>query len=320
MGNITKNKQCRKTLCKMVKQAFGQERELVAFKEMPEGFCNIAYELTLDGNDRVILKVGPQRDIRMMSCERGMMRTEVNAMKLASQKGLWGVPKVYYYDDTREICSGEYFMMEKLDGESYHITKIGMAEKKQKEIDAEIGHYLYELNQIQGKRFGHFWMEEYQKDNWFDAFYAMINGVIEDGISVSVPIGVPYEEVLKVLKKHKEHFKEVIKPQLIHFDSWDGNIFVKDEKLVGMIDWERAMWAEGLMEDRFRMHSVKKGFLEGYGVDSLTESQQIRCMWYDVYLYIIMMIEGTFRYYETNDQDNWIHGLFEQVWGDLSKK
>ena len=142
---------------------------------------------------------------------------------------------------------------------------------------------------------------------------------MEDGISVSVSIGVPYDEILERLTKYKKYFEEVTTPQLIHFDSWDGNIFVKGNELVGMIDWERAMWAEGLMEDRFRFHSVTDGFLKGYGAQILTQSQQIRCMWYDVYLYIIMMIEGTFRHYETNDQYNWVNGLFKQVWEKLNK-
>lgn len=62
------------------------------------------------------------------------------------------------------------------------------------------------------------------------------------------------------------------------------------------------MWGEGLMEERFSLHSAKKEFLKGYGLVALTESQQICCMWYDIYLYMIMMIEGAFRHYETNEQ------------------
>lgn len=314
MGTITKNRQNKETLTRMVNQAFGEKRKLIEFKELPEGFCNIAYELILDGNESVILKVGPQQSVRMMSCEQGMMRTEVSAMQLAMKNGIKGVPKIYYYDDSREICSGEYFIMQKLDGKAYFGAKQGLSDEQKNEFDIEIGQYLHDLNQIQGQRFGHFWMEERQADTWFDAFYAMVKGVIEDGMSVSVSIGVPYEEVLERLQKHKKYFSDVTNPQFIHFDSWEGNIFIKDGKLEGMIDWERAMWAEGLMEDRFRFHSVNEGFLKGYGIEALTESQQIRCMWYDVYLYIIMMIEGTFRHYETNDQYNWVNGLFMQVW------
>ena len=54
---------------------------------------------------------------------------------------------------------------------------------------------------------------------------------------------------------------------------------MKDEHLVGMIDWERAMWAEGLMEDRFRYHTRGEAFLEGYGPNGMTKAQRVRCAW-----------------------------------------
>lgn len=49
----------------------------------------------------------------------------------------------------------------------------------------------------------------------------------------------------------------------------------------------------------------------------MTKAQRIRCAWYDVYLYLIMMFEGTYRHYETNDQYVWVHGLFEKVWEEM---
>lgn len=94
-------------------------------------------------------------------------------------------------------------------------------------------------------------------------------------------------------------------------------IFIKDGRISGIIDWERALWAEGLMEDRFRFHSVTDGFSKGYGMEELTPVQKIRCFWYDVYLYLIMMFEVTYRHYETKDQYYWVHGLFEKVWKNL---
>ena len=200
----------------MVKRGFGEEKMLVDFKELAEGFCNVAYELILAGNERVILKIGPQQDIRMMRCERGMMRTEVKAMKLAAQNGIAGVPRVFYYDDSREICSGEYFMMEKLEGEGYYSAKQQLSEKQQNELDTAIGQYLHDLNKIEGKRFGHFCMPEYQSDNWFECFYSMVKDIAEDGISVSVLIGVSYEKVLELLRKHERYFTEVTRETLIN--------------------------------------------------------------------------------------------------------
>ena len=52
-------------------------------------------------------------------------------------------------------------------------------------------------------------------------------------------------------------------------------------------------------------------------MEELTPVQKIRCFWYDVYLYLIMMFEVTYRHYETKDQYYWVHGLFEKVWKNL---
>ena len=144
-----------------------------------------------------------------------------------------------------------------------------------------------------------------------------MENIIEDGKRVHIDIGTSYETILDRLKLHREYFREVEQPSLIHFDSWDGNIFVKNGYFHGIIDWERAMWADGLMEDHFRYHVRNTAFLEGYGIQKMTKAQRIRCAWYDVYLYLIMMFEGTYRHYETNDQYVWVHGLFEKVWEEM---
>lgn len=60
------------------------------------------------------------------------------------------------------------------------------------------------------------------------------------------------------------------------------------------------MYGDPLMEDRFRSHSRSHHFLEGYGVKDFSESENVRLAWYDVYLYLIMMVEGAYRGYETD--------------------
>lgn len=139
-----------------------------------------------------------------MSCEKGMMQTEVAAMKLAREQGISGVPEVYGYDDSYELCDSIYFVMECLDGESYAAARGNMSENEQAVVNVQTGEYLAGLNRIKGKKFGHFWMKELQ--------------------------------------------------------------------------------------------------------------------WYDIYLYLIMMFEGTYRHYETNEQYLWVHSLFVPIWEELKKK
>ena len=315
--NVTKNRLEKQQIYDIVRHTFGKDTEVNSYTELLEGFCNTAYRIKLSDGREVVLKVAPKNGIVMMSCEQGMMQTEVKAMTLARQKGMEGVPMVYAFEEDSALSGSSYFIMECLEGDSYAAVKQKMTEEEQQTIDCETGAYLHRLNQLKGERFGHFWMKELQWDDWFAAFYHLMENIIEDGKRVHIDIGTSYETILDRLKQHREYFREVEQPSLIHFDSWDGNIFVKNGHFHGIIDWERAMWADGLMEDHFRYHVRNTAFLEGYGIQEMTKAQRIRCAWYDVYLYLIMMFEGTYRHYETNDQYVWVHGLFEKVWKEM---
>ena len=62
---------------------------------------------------------------------------------------------------------------------------------------------------------------------------------------------------------------EVSEPALVHWDLWAGNVFVKDGKITGITDFERALWGDPLMEHYFRMITEPKrpeAFLRGYGL------------------------------------------------------
>ena len=74
------------------------------------------------------------------------------------------------------------------------------------------------------------------------------------------------------------------------------------------------------MEDQFRKHEVNDDFLQGYGITDFTENEKRRCIWYDVYLYLIMMIEGTYRHYENDGQYLWVRSLILPIWEELDIK
>ncbi|MDD6307484.1 MAG: phosphotransferase [Clostridiales bacterium] len=65
----------------------------------------------------------------------------------------------------------------------------------------------------------------------------------------SVVIGVDKNDILSLLEKDKKIFDAVTQPVLVHWDMWEGNIFIKDGCITGIIDWERALWGEPLMDD-----------------------------------------------------------------------
>jgi aminoglycoside phosphotransferase (APT) family kinase protein len=128
----------------------------------------------------------------------------------------------------------------------------------------------------------------------------MIADVLTDGEKIKISLGIPYDEVRDLVDKASFALEQVTVPQLVHWDLWEGNVFVKDGGISGIIDFERALWGDPLMEYFFRLHSYNPGFVKGYGRD-LREEAAVRALLYDIYLYLIMVIETKYRNY----QDDW---------------
>lgn len=138
MESLTKNRQNEETLRRMVGRFF-HPLELQSYKELTEGYFNVAYEVTLSSGEAVILKVAPAEGVRVMTYERNIMCAEAQAMKMALEHGGIPVPKVLGYDDSHTICESPYFFMEKLKGSSLHEIKDAFTEEQINDIYKETG-------------------------------------------------------------------------------------------------------------------------------------------------------------------------------------
>lgn len=56
-----------------------------------------------------------------------------------------------------------------------------------------------------------------------------------------------------------------------------------------------------MMEVGFRTYADNTCFQKGYGIRSLTKSQERRALWYDIYLMLLVALEYEYRKYETMD-------------------
>ena len=126
-------------------------------------------------------------------------------------------------------------------------------------------------------------------------------------------LGCDAQRLIEELDSEKKSFDEIKTATLVHWDMWEGNIFVSNNHVSGIIDWERAMWGEPFMDDRFREHSRNDDFLEGFGVDSFSENDLKRIRWYDVILYLTMMIEVFYREFEDQSQYHWAKDMLLKV-------
>lgn len=304
MESLTKNKQNNETLSKMVDKFFAPLK-MEHCQELTEGFFNVAYEIGLNNGQKVILKIAPSKEMRIMTYEKNIMFSEVEAMIMAAKAGEIPVPKVIGYDDSCTICESPYFFMEKLDGKSLNMEKENLSSDQITNIYTEVGKINRKINEISCPCFGYPGQPEFQGNQWYPVFEKMLETGIEDAQKGNVDIKIPIETLRAYLKRDKDIFDEVTEPKLIHWDCWDGNIFVKNGAVAGIIDWERSLWGDPLMEVGFRTYSDNSSFLKGYNIDVLTPNQQRRALWYDIYLLILVSLECEYRKYETMGMYDW---------------
>ncbi len=309
MNAITKNRQCKEVLYQMTEKAFGKDkicldREIV---ELDGGFCNVVYLVPLLEED-VILKIAPSEQVEMMSYEERILETEVAVMGLMDKYTKVPTPRVLFFDDSKTICNSSYFFMSKVPGVTYNNLKKELLNKQNESILQELGRYNKQINSIKGIYFGLIGKSSSRFETCKEFILYLFDMLINDGKKKSSDlVHISYEELWELIASYAEVFDEVITPRLVHWDLWDGNIFIQEGRISGIIDFERAFYGDFLMEDAFSSFSEpSKAFLTAYGKEEFTKNETIRCMIYRLYRCIVMIVECDYRLYDSDWQYNWM--------------
>lgn len=117
MESTTKNRQSPEVLRQLIARAYGPDLvpdlspEGDAFAhEMTEGWFNVAYRIRLrDGRD-VVLKIAPPADVTVLTRESGMMRAELEAMRLVTEHTSVPVPRIDHVDLSHEIVDADLLL------------------------------------------------------------------------------------------------------------------------------------------------------------------------------------------------------------------
>lgn len=305
---ITKNKQSDITIDKMVQKAF-PEKTVTDIRELTEGMCNVTYNITFSDGNECILKIAAKDRTGNTSNEINLMEAEVKAMRLVKDHCSFKVADVLAYDRSRSVCDGDYFFMEKLPGTNYSFIKEDLPEETNRKLAREIGKISRQLCSITNPTFG-FLGEDKRYDHLSDFVHTMLTNLISDGKKKDVDWGYNIDLLTERFEKERHIFDEVHFATLVHWDMWEGNVFIEDDHVTGIIDWERAMWGEALMDDRFRKHNRNEDFLEGFGKQEFTAAESMRLRWYDIILYMTMMVEVFYRGFEDKGQYYWAKEQF----------
>lgn len=304
-------------LKEIVTFVFGENTGDFVATELKDGFFNSAYAITLEQGKRYVLKLAPLHNSGFMRYERNMMQTEVEVLRLLREKTDVPVPQVYTYETACPVYDGSFFVMDFIEGDSYYKVKDALPEVERESIEHQLGVFTAQINRLRGQRFGYYALEEMQGDSWSQVFLSMIDSLMIDASHKDVELPAPTDEITAACKRFISSLAEVKIPSLVHWDLWEGNIFVKDGQIVGIIDTERALWGDPLMEYYFRSFIDSPAHMKGYGREEFTKSESQRILMYDLYLALIMHIECTYRGYTNQGHINMAKGLLQHTWDSV---
>ncbi len=298
MESITKPKMSQEQLATICQHHLGDALDEAI--ELKDGWFNAAFLLRTVGGKESVLKAAPPDSVQLMRYERNLMHAEVSAIRMVKAMTDVPVPAVYAYDSSREFAESEFFLTDRLPGRPLDQVRGEMSLDLQEQVDAQVGTILRAIHTITGPRFGTFNQAEHE--TWADAFKCLMGWLHQDAtdLGVHLPKGV-----FSIVDRHTEALESVQTPTLVHWDLWDGNIFV-DPKLgvvTGIIDFERVLWADPLIETNFG--HIRSGFIQTYGDEILQgEHAKLRRHLYDLYLFLIMVIECRYRHLPSDHEAN----------------
>lgn len=308
MESITKTIVSKEQIEQIVKRAFGQGVLIEKVQELTEGYFNTGYLVKTKEQISYVLKIAPSPLVTVMRYEKDIMDMEVHVLKLIEGLGTVPAPKVLFYDDTKELIPAKYFFMEFLEGKSLYQIKSSLSQKAFSQISQELGRHVKAMKSIHSDAFGYVLQPDRSFATWSECFLTMIDEILADAADQRVVLPYSYDEIREIFHSHKAVLDEVCVASLVHKDLWEGNIFV-DEKtasITGIIDCERALFGDPIMEIDCGLLRGNQDFLQAFlGRDTLSETETIRSNLYNVYLFLLIVVEIPFRKYPDPRMEEW---------------
>jgi len=299
MESLSKNKLTTEQINLLTQKAFGKSADNIS--ENTIGEFSALYMIKL-ANKEVVLKIAPKDNVRVLRYEKNAMQREVEALQLVRANTSVPVPEVYFYDTSKTLCDSEYFFAEKMHGDNFNSVMSDLDDESKNSIITQLGSLNRQINEIQHSQFGYLAHSDKHTDNWRDCFKGIVSDLLSDSRDLNVKISVPYAEIESIIDAHIHACDEVKTPKLVHWDLWNGNVLVRDNKISGVIDFERSLYADVLMEHYFRKHAINAHFNSGYGIDfdsmQLDKNAKTRLALYDLYIALIWQIEYYSRNYD----------------------
>lgn len=316
VDSISKTRLRSDQIAAMVTRSFGAAAELVSVDECEEGWFNAVHRLTFADGTEVLLKVAPPPEVRVLRYEADILSAEVEALRLVAENTDVPVPVVVAWDDTRELVASSYFFMTKCPGVLLSTLRPQLDATDARTIDEQVIQHVAAINSITAPTFGRFAHTAPRSTSWTEAFGQLVSDLLADAADAGAELPATHTEVEAILGASVDALDTVRSARLVHWDLWDPNVFVDPDSLqvVGIIDFERALWADPLMEAQFTGKRASDQLAGAYGATVFDAPYAVeRRRLYDLYLYLVMLVECSFRNYPTPDIANLAGAMLPHV-------
>ncbi len=313
MKSKTKIKVSNEEIKKIIQYHFHQNT--IEIKEIVSGFYNAVYYIRTSDKE-LVLKIAPSSDIDILTYEKNILKREVKVYQLLESLDV-PVPKVIAKDYTKSIIDSDYYIMNYIEGDTLFELKDTNISKES--IYLKLMDYLVRIHSCKMNSFGYDNFDD-KVDSLNEAYFKMINNLLEDATRAKLVLPDYVNDLIKLTRQQESYLNYNEKPSLLHFDLWDGNIYIRDGEIISLIDTERSLNFEPMMEfvamhmDIFEMKNRK--YIERYNKFArekivLDNDSLIRFRMYQVYMYLLIVVECPYRDIKGSFNDQMTWGLNE---------
>ena len=214
-------------LAAMVRRGFGAGTRVASRVELTDGSYNAAYQVRLEHGPELVLKVAPPPDLKLLTHEVDLMRTEVDFYQRALGAGV-PVPAVAFADLSRILLGRDYVFLELLATTPLSAAWDHMSTSDSAAVRHQIGAAVARLHAVTGEAYGYpLRGSDTWCPTWREAFMTMLDDILADATRLDTELPEPPAAIAARLGRHADALDAVQRPALVHFDLWDGNIFVR---------------------------------------------------------------------------------------------
>lgn len=295
----SKNYQSLSKIKEMYEFHFKKDSTNLMVRKLSGGLKNAVYLLE-NGEEKIVLKISPLDETKMISADRGIFWWEAKMLE-KMEKMNFPAPRLLAYDDTHLICDSSYIFMTYVDGKNYLEEKEKGALSKEEitNIEHELGVLSKKITNIKGDNF--FFPSQPNKkfkDNYefvLNMFQLLLNDAITYGVDLSDEV---YSIILGIIHSKKESLNNIDGVSLTHTDIWDGNVLVKNGKVTGIVDFADVYFCDEILT--FYFHTIdgitSEFFLDGYG-KTLSYDEKVRIEIYRMYVILKMIVDCKLKQY-----------------------